>query len=278
MTTSTPFATPPTGPVRRHPRSSRRRTPLLRALAALCASVALLGLQAPAGAAARTVPVAGVQYQQLAHPVPASPREVVEVFWFNCAHSYQLAQPLRDWAAKQDPPVTIRHIPAAWPDQPQEMAYARLYYALDKLGLEDQLEQAVFHAVRDEHWDLTQPDTLSNWADMQGIDSTQLLAAWNSPEVQQETQAAPALREKYDVHEMPSVVVGGRYRTSPFMVPDGVAGTVPTVDYLYQHSVAEAAAAAAHKASGAGKPAAVKQPTKKPVKRPAVKKPAVKKR
>ena len=247
MTTSTPPAMLPVTPVRR-PRSSRlhsarRRTPLLRTLAALCVSAALLGLQAPAGAAARTVPVAGVQYQQLAHPVSASPREVVEVFWFNCAHSYQLAQPLRDWAARQNPPVTVRHIPAAWPDQPLEMAYARLYYALDRLGLEDRLEQAVFHAVRDEHEDLSQPDALSTWADLQGVDAQQLLAAWNSPEVQQETQAAPALREKYDVHEMPSVVVGGRYRTSPFMVPDGVAGTVPTVDYLFQHSVAVAAAA-----------------------------------
>ena len=263
MTTSTPPAMPRATPVHR-PRSSRRRTPLLRALvalAALGASVVLLGLQAPDGASARTVPAAGVQYQQLAHPVSASPREVVEVFWFNCAHSYQLAQPLRDWAAKQDPPVTIRHIPAAWPDQPQEMAYARLYYALDSLGLEDRLEQAVFHAVRDEHWDLTQPDTLSSWADLQGIDSQQLLAAWNSPEVQAETQAAPALREKYDVHEMPSVVVGGRYRTSPFMVPDGVAGTVPTVDYLFKHSVAEAAAAtAAAKKADAGKPAPARKP------------------
>ncbi|WP_042404302.1 thiol:disulfide interchange protein DsbA/DsbL [Streptacidiphilus carbonis] len=252
MTTSTRPAAPAhavpapasAAPAARRPRSSSRRKPLIRALVALCASLALLGLQAPAGAAARAVPVAGQQYRQLAHPVAASPREVVEVFWYNCAHSYQLAQPLRDWAAQQDPPVTIRYIPAAWPDQPLEMGYARLYYALVKLGVEDQVEQSVFHAVRDEHRNLTDPDTMSEWADSQGIDSQQLLAAWNSPEVQQETQAAPALREKYDVQAMPSVVVGGRYLTDPFMLPDGVAGTVPTVDYLYQHSIAEAAAAA----------------------------------
>ncbi|MFC1413454.1 thiol:disulfide interchange protein DsbA/DsbL [Streptacidiphilus sp. N1-12] len=220
---------------------------LVRALAALGLAASLVGLQAPGGSAAET-PQAGVQYQRIAHPVTASPREVVEVFWYDCPHSYQLAQPLRDWAARQNPPVTVRHIPAAWADQPEEMAYARLYYTLDRLGLADKLEHEVFHAVRDQHWDLTQPDALNNWAEQEGIDQQQLTDAWNSPEVQRETQDAPALREHYDVHEMPSVVVGGTYRTSPFMVSDGVAGTVPVVDYLLKRSTADAAAhAAAHR-------------------------------
>ncbi|MEZ0090977.1 thiol:disulfide interchange protein DsbA [Streptacidiphilus sp. EB129] len=209
--------------------------PLVRAMAALALTTTLLGLQAPAGTA-DAPPIAGVQYVRLQHPVPASPREVTEVFWYNCSHSYQLAQPLRDWAARQNPPVTIRHIPAAWPDQPQMMAYARLYYTLDRLGLSDILEQSVFHAVRDEHWDLTQPDTLSQWAQTQGIDPQLLMDAWNSPEVQQEVQDAPALRERYEVHEMPSVIIGGTYRTSPFLAPGGVPGTIPVVDYLLHHS------------------------------------------
>lgn len=214
---------------------------LFRALAALGLTASLVGLQAPAGSAAAP-PQAGVEYAQLTHPVSASPREVVEVFWFNCAHSYQLAQPLRDWAARQNPPVTIVHIPAAWADQPAEMAYARLYYTLVKLGLEDSLEQDVFRAVRDQHQDLTQPSVLQDWAAAEGIDPQQLTDAWNSPEVQQETADAPALREHYEVHEMPSIVVGGRYRTSPFMAAGGVDGTLPVVDYLLQHSTAEAKA------------------------------------
>ncbi|WP_370155101.1 thiol:disulfide interchange protein DsbA/DsbL [Streptacidiphilus sp. EB129] len=215
--------------------------PLVRAMAALALTSTLIGLQAPAGTAAAP-PIAGaqyvqgVQYVQLQHPVPASPREVTEIFWYNCPHSYLLAQPLRDWAARQNPPVTIRHIPAAWPDRPDMMGYARVYYTLDRLGLADSMEQAVFHAVRDEHWDLTQPDALSEWAQLQGIDEQQLMDAWNSPEVQQEVQAAPALRERYEVHEMPSVIIGGTYRTSPFIAPGGVQGTVPVVDYLLRRS------------------------------------------
>ena len=231
--------------------------PLVRVFAALGLAASLVGLQAlqaPSGSAA-AAPRAGAEYVTIAHPVAAAPREVVEVFWYDCPHSYQIAQPLRDWAAKQEPPVTIRHIPAAWADQPEEMAYAHVYYTLDKLGLADRLEHDVFHAVRDEHRDLTQLDTLSSWAaESEGVDPQQLADAWNSPEVMRETQDAPALREHYDVHEMPSIVVGGEYRTSPFMVPNGVSGTIPVVDYLLQHSTAKAAA----KAEGHPKPGAPK--------------------
>ena len=230
----------------KNPAAPLSRRPLVRVCAALGLAASLIGLQAlqaPAGSAAAT-PRAGVQYVTIAHPVAAQPREVVEVFWYDCPHSYQIAQPLRDWAAKQNPPVTIRHIPAAWADQPEEMAYAHVYYTLDSMGLADKLEHDVFHAVRDEHWDLTQFDNLSDWAASEGVDTLRLAAAWNSPAVLKETQDAPALREHYDVHEMPSIVVGGEYRTSPFMVPNGVNGTIPVVDYLLQHSTAEAAAKA----------------------------------
>jgi thiol:disulfide interchange protein DsbA len=247
----------PAAPSSAKPLASRK--PLLRTLAALGLAASLVGLQAPSGSAL-AVPQAGVQYVRIAHPVPAAPRDVVEVFWYDCPHSYQLAQPLRDWAAKQNPPVTIRHIPAAWSDNPEEMAYARVYYTLDRLGLADSLEHDVFHAVRDEHQDLTTLDGLTDWGDGEGIDPQQLADAWNSPEVQRETQDAPALRERYDVHEMPSVVVGGEYRTSPFLVPGGVAGTVPVVDYLLQHSTAQAAT---HAKAPAGAPAKEKPHARK---------------
>ena len=224
-----------------NPAAPSSRKPLLRALAALGLAASLIGLQAPSGSAA-TAPQEGTQFVRIAPQVAASPREVVEVFWYDCPHSYQLAQPLRDWAARQSPPVKIRYIPAAWSDDPEEMAYAHVYYTLDKLGLAGTLEHDVFHAVRDEHEDLTTLDALSFWGQGEGVDPQQLADAWNSPQVLKETQDAPALRESYDVHEMPSVVVGGEYRTSPFLVPDGVPGTVPVVDYLFHNDKALAAA------------------------------------
>ena len=214
--------------------------PIKQSLVRLCAALGLattvLAFQAPTGLA-DPAPREGTAYVQLAHPVAQAARDqVVEVFWYNCEHSYQLEAPLDAWAARQNPPVQVLRIPAAWSDTPVMLAYARLYYTLDRLGVAQQLALPVFHAVRDEQRDLTTADAATAWAAEQGLDRGAFRAAYDSPEVAQETAAAPALREEYDVHEMPSVVVGGRYRTSPFLAPGGVPGTVPVVDYLYQRA------------------------------------------
>jgi thiol:disulfide interchange protein DsbA len=201
----------------------------LAPLASLAMATALLGLQAPAGRA-DTAPAAGTDYVQLQEPLQVPPREVVEVFYYNCPHSYQLETPLDEWAERQK--VTVVRIPAAWSDRQDMLAYARLYYTLDRLGIAQREALAVFHAVRDEHWDLTGADAAADWATQQGIDPAAFRAAYDLPEVWNETVAAPALRERYQVEEMPSVVVGGRYRTSPFLAAGGVDGVVPVVDYL----------------------------------------------
>jgi thiol:disulfide interchange protein DsbA len=70
--------------------------------AATCSSLlgaAPASTPAPAPAGAGPEYVEGHQFVRLAHPVQTSPREVTEVFWYNCPHSYQQEQPLDDWAA-----------------------------------------------------------------------------------------------------------------------------------------------------------------------------------
>ncbi|RAG82838.1 hypothetical protein DN069_25410 [Streptacidiphilus pinicola] len=211
---------------------------LIRLALAAATCSALLGaaaVPAPSTAAAPAYSE-GHQFVRLARSVQTSAREVTEVFWYNCSHSYQLEQPLDDWAARQNPPVTIRRIPAAWPDQPVMMAYARLFYTLDKLGVAQREAIPVFRAVRDEGMDLTTEQSVLDWAADEGLNPQDVRDAYESQQVQDETQAAPALRDRYQTNEMPSVIVGGTYRTSPFMYSEGVSGTVPVVDYLYRHA------------------------------------------
>jgi thiol:disulfide interchange protein DsbA len=219
--------------------------------AATCSSLlgaAPASTPTPALAGAGPEYVEGHQFVRLAHPVQTSPREVTEVFWCNCPHSYQLEQPLDEWAAWQSPPVVIWRIPAAWPDKPVMMAYARLYYALDKLGVAQREAIPVFDAIRNEGMGLTTEDSVLEWATGEGLDPQAVRSAYESQQVQDETQAAPALRDKYQSDEMPSVIVGGTFRTSPFMDEAGVSGTVPVVDYLYRH--AEATAVPSARTSG----------------------------
>jgi thiol:disulfide interchange protein DsbA len=205
-------------------------TKLLFRLPALCAVVAcLLG-------AASDEPAEGAQYERLAHPVAgADARQVAELFRYDCPDSYAIEQPLADWAARQNPPVKVLRIPAVWPDQPDMVAHARLYYTLDRLGVADQEAMAVFHAVRDEGQDLTSEKKVLKWADELGLDVDAVRTAYESQEVSDAVEAAPALRERYQVAEQPSVVVGGRFRTAPSR-SGGSEETVRVLDHLYRNA------------------------------------------
>ncbi|KUM92594.1 hypothetical protein AQI88_30970 [Streptomyces cellostaticus] len=159
------------------------------------------------------------------------------MFWYDCPHSYQLEKPLDDWAARQKPPVKVLRIPAVWTDQPEMVAYARLYYTLDRLGLAQQEAIPVFHAVRDRHQNLTTEKNTLKWAAKQGLDMEAVRTAYESKEVTDAVQAAPALRERYQVVEEPTVVVGGRLRTSPFQAGSS-AETIRVLDHLYRTAAA----------------------------------------
>lgn len=227
---------------------TKLRRAALRSCAALAVATALVGTPALTGLSAPTAqataaPAEGHDYVLLQHPLAGHPQQVVEVFSYDCAHSYQLEATLDAWAARQRPALTVERIPAAWPDTPALLAYARLYYTLDRMGVAQQLALSVFHTVRDEHQPLTTEEAAAEWAGSAGLDQQAFRSAYESPEVQRQTEDAPALRERYEVHEMPSFVVGGKYRTSPFLASGGVSGTLPVVSYLYQRSSGHTAVA-----------------------------------
>lgn len=193
--------------------------------------VCLLG----ASAAAPAPPAEGKHYLRIAKPVAVDPHEVTELFTYNCPHSYEIEKPLAAWAARQVPAVKVRHIPAVWPGQHDMIAHARLYYTLERLGVADQKALAVFHAVRDLHQDLTTEAHVLAWADGQNLDVNAVRRAYESREVADLVRMAPALRERYQVGEQPTLVVGGSYYTSPTMTRN-IDLTISVVDYLYHRA------------------------------------------
>ncbi|AXI76589.1 thiol:disulfide interchange protein DsbA/DsbL [Peterkaempfera bronchialis] len=173
-------------------------------------------------------------YVRLAHPQAvreSGKREVVEFFWYDCPHSQRLEKPLAAWAARHRADVRLRRVPAVWPGAPAMAAHARLYYTLERLGLVDRLQGAVFHAVRDRHRSLTTEAAAADWAAGQGVDRARFRGAYESAQVRRETREAPRLLERYAVPELPSIVVQGRYRTAP-TTAGGVEKMMPVVDRL----------------------------------------------
>ncbi|MBB4921787.1 thiol:disulfide interchange protein DsbA/DsbL [Kitasatospora kifunensis] len=220
--------------------------PVTRAVVLLVSVACALGATAPSGSAstrAASAPTAartGEAYVSLRHPqaVHASGREVLEVFWYGCQHSQLLEQPLEEWAARQPADVVVRRLPAVWPgtsDQTVQRAHARLYFTLEQLGEVNRLQRAVFHAVRDQHRDLTTEAAAADWAESQQVDRARFAAAYESEQVRAEVEQAPQDLARYEIDELPSVVVQGRYRTAPTK-----AGGVEAIPHVLDQMLSQA--------------------------------------
>ncbi|MGK4584505.1 thiol:disulfide interchange protein DsbA/DsbL [Kitasatospora sp. HPMI-4] len=194
---------------------------LLRTAALLALAGGLL-TGPTAAAAVPGVPHDGARSDRLDHPRAVRTmerQEAVEFFWYGCSHSLRLERPLEQWAARHHGDVTLRRIPAVWrggPDERVQLAHARLYYTLEKLGRVDRLQLAAFRAVQEQGERLTGEDQAADWARRHGIDRAAFRAAYRSPEVGRAAEGAADLLVRYQVKEVPTVLVqGGRFRTSP---------------------------------------------------------------
>ncbi|MEV0535441.1 thiol:disulfide interchange protein DsbA/DsbL [Kitasatospora sp. NPDC050463] len=195
---------------------------LLRSTVLLAVATGIAASPAQAGAATTHQPSRegsqAIRVDQL-KPVRESARtEAVEFFWYDCGHSQQLEQPLQAWAEKHRADVNLRRVPAIWQGRPEERVqrgHARLYYTLERLGLVERLQTSAFRAVHSNDQDLTTEDTTADWAVRQGIEPQAFRDAYRSADVQRSVEDAASLFVRYQINELPTVVVQGEERTSP---------------------------------------------------------------
>jgi len=201
------------------------RRALLRAVAALPLSVAAHR----AFATPTELPVA--------HPgdVPGKV-EVLDFFWYGCNHCYALEPLFNDWMAQQsDDDVAVRRVPVGFnagmrPSQ-------QLYYTLEAMDRLD-LHTAVFRAIHVERQRLSSKSAIVNWAKGQGLDEQRFADTFDSFGVNVKVDRANTLWKTYNIEGTPTVVVGGRYVTSPGHA-GGYRETVVEVDQLVKQLVAQ---------------------------------------
>ena len=80
-------------------------------------------------------------------PVAAAGKiEVVEFFWYECAHCNAFEPALDAWAKKLPANVVLRRVPV-WFQETPFAAQQRLFYTLEALGLVPTLQRKVFAAI-----------------------------------------------------------------------------------------------------------------------------------
>lgn len=158
------------------------------------------------------------------HYVEVSPRqptkdpkqvEVLEFFAYSCSHCSAFEPALEAWVKKLQREVLFRRIPVAFRED--LVIHQQLYFALESLGLVEQLHGKVFQAIHGDRQRLSTPAEIAAFVQRHSGDGTRLLEAMNSFGTAAKVKQATALVAGYKIEGTPSLGVDGRWLTSGSM-------------------------------------------------------------
>lgn len=178
----------------------------------------------------------GRDYRSLDKRVPMqSPPgkiEVIEFFWYSCPHCNAFEPRLETWIKKLAPDVALRRAPVAFRDSfvPQQ----RLFYTLEAMGKIEDVHRKVFHAIHVERQALDKQESITAWAEKQGLDKAKFTELYNSFSVQTKARRAAQLQNEFKVQGVPSLGIAGRYYTDGSM-----AGTMERALQVTDYLIAE---------------------------------------
>ncbi len=180
----------------------------------------------------------GVDYIVLpgeAEVLPDGNVEVLEFFWFACPSCFRFEPYLVAWDIP--PAIDFKNVPATFSDR--WVFHAHIYYAMELLDLKDKLMQKFYDEIHINGTRMRNFDQFVEWAaPIAETDADKLAATLTSFAVQSKVSQAAHLASKYKVTGVPTLVVGGKYKTSPSMV-QSEEKALRVVEYLAQKILAE---------------------------------------
>jgi thiol:disulfide interchange protein DsbA len=139
--------------------------------------------------------------------------EVVEFFMYSCPHCYALEPLMAEWVKKQGDNIVFRRVHLAFggPNDPQPKAYT----TLEAMGKLDLVHEKMFRAIHVERQRLNKDDAIVELLVKSGIDKAKYLEFSNSFAVQTKMKRNLQLIAAYKIDSAPTIVIDGRYLTSP---------------------------------------------------------------
>ncbi len=202
-------------------------------LRTLIAFAALVAVALPA--AAQRTPEEGLDYFELR---PAQPTEspgkieVTEFFWYRCPHCYALEPQLASWLKQLPRDAQFRRVPAVFND---EWAIdARIFYALDTMGVEERVHKALFDAIHQQGGVRLKGEAyakwVADWLGKNGVDAKKYEDTYRSFTVSTRLNRARQMTAAYKFDGVPAIAVGGRY------VVNASSTMLSVTDYLIAQS------------------------------------------
>jgi thiol:disulfide interchange protein DsbA len=186
----------------------------------------------------------GRDYRLVPTPQPvANPAkiEVLEFFWYACPHCNDVQPALKKWKAAMPKDVDFRVMPAVF--RPNWEPLAKTYYALEAMGIESRLRDKIFEAIHLDQINLSDEKVQLDWMAKQGVDRQKFAEAYNAFAMQSKVARSKQAGRDYDIHGTPTLVVDGKYITSPAMT-GGNEAVIPVLNELIEKARADRAAKA----------------------------------
>jgi thiol:disulfide interchange protein DsbA len=159
--------------------------------------------------------IEGKDYTVLPTPQPTENEqyiEVIEFFWYGCPHCNDLHPHLSSWLENKPADVKFRYVPAIFRNT--WAPAAKTFYAMESLGITQQLHEKLYHAIHRDKIDLSKDNVLFDWIERQGIKRDQFINAYNSFSVQNQINRSAQMTRQYNLTGVPALVVDGKYLTS----------------------------------------------------------------
>lgn len=195
----------------------------------------LMPLLAPLAAQA-AAPQAGKDYATLAKPVPpavAGKVEVIEFFGYWCPHCNHLEPKLQAWVKTLPASVNFRRVPVSW--QAGQQPLQKLYFALEQMGAPEAVHAKIFSGLHVDRKPGTTDAEVIALGVAAGVDGQKLKEAMASFSVANKIRQAQSSTPAYQIEGVPTLVVDGRYVTSPEMAK-GEEQALAVVDALIKQS------------------------------------------
>ena len=173
-------------------------------------------------------PKQGAEYKLLGTPQPTQASgkqvEVIEFFMYHCPACNAIEPELSAWVKKRGDSIVFRRI--HMPHGPEGDPESRLFLALDSMKKENALHEKVMGAWHIERRRLKSDADNLEWAVQNGIDKDTFLAHYNSFSMNSRLKGLARTMENYNVASTPTIIVDGRFVTSPGMVYEANKGLV----------------------------------------------------
>jgi thiol:disulfide interchange protein DsbA len=185
--------------------------------ASLLSAAAASALGAGRPAFAQAAPVEGKDFTRVETPqppgVPAGKIEVLEFFSYACPHCSAFEPTIEAWEKQLPADVVLHRVPVAFLMNADNFMHA--YYALETIGAVQAMQLKIFRAIHIDRKRLEKGEDIAAFVGANGGDADKFLAAFKSFSVNTSVSRAKKLMADYKIDSVPTLVVQGRWMTSP---------------------------------------------------------------